>query len=63
MLLRWEWPVRRGFWSCGRSHELTVKMAEGGGGKVKTIQSDSEFQKELVLAAERLVVVDFFATW
>ena len=40
-----------------------VKMADGGGGKVKTIQSDSEFQKELVLAAERLVVVDFFATW
>ena len=38
-------------------------MADGGGDKVKTILSDSEFQKELVLAVERLVVVDFYATW
>ena len=39
-----------------------LKMAAGGG-KVKAITSDSDFQKELALNSESLIVVDFFATW
>ena len=31
--------------------------------RVKLISSDSEFQKELSLVGQQLVVVDFFATW
>ena len=30
---------------------------------VRQIASDSEFQKELALHSQTLVVVDFFATW
>lgn len=32
-------------------------------GRVKVIPSDQEFQKELIVAGDKLVVVDFFATW
>ena len=40
-------------------------MATGGGGsgKIKNIVSDADFQKELITAGDRLVIVDFFATW
>ena len=31
--------------------------------RVKQISSDSDFQKELSLLGQQLVVVDFFATW
>ena len=33
------------------------------GGRIKVVASDSDFQKELVTAGDRLVVADFFATW
>ena len=35
----------------------------GGGEKVKDILSDQEFQKELVVAESRLVIVNFSASW
>jgi thiol-disulfide isomerase/thioredoxin len=38
-------------------------MATGGGGKVKNIVNDAEFQRELNAAGDRLVVVNFSATW
>ena len=38
-------------------------MAAGGGGRIKNVVSDAEFQMELIAAGEQLVVVDFFATW
>ncbi len=34
-----------------------------GGGNLKVIPNDSEFQKELIVVGDKLVVVDFFATW
>ena len=40
-----------------------VSCFHAGGGKVKLIASDSDFQKELALNSESLIVVDFFATW
>lgn len=30
---------------------------------VRVVEKDSEFQKELIVAGSKLVVVDFFATW
>lgn len=33
------------------------------GGRIKVVASDSDFQKELATAGDRLLVVDFFATW
>lgn len=48
-------------------YELTktdFTMATGGAtGNVKEVPSDRDFQQELVLASNKLVVVDFFATW
>ena len=41
----------------------TYAMAAGGGGRMKNVVSDAEFQMELIAAGEQLVVVDFFATW
>ena len=40
-------------------------MASGSGaqGNVKVVGSDSNFQKELLTAGDKLVLVDFFATW
>ena len=32
-----------------------------GKGRLKTVLSDTEFQKELIAAGERVVVVDFYA--
>jgi len=32
-------------------------------GNVKTILTDSDFQKELIVAGDKLVIVCFFATW
>ena len=40
-----------------------VTMAEGSSNAVKVVASDTEFQRELALANEKLVVVDFYATW
>ncbi len=34
-----------------------------GLGNVKVVPSDADFQKELIVAGDKLVVVDFFATW
>ena len=45
---------------CGWS--LVFSKASGGG-TVKAITSDSDFQKELALNSESLIVVDFFTTW
>ena len=39
-------------------------MATGSStSKVKVISVDGDFQRELTLANDKLVVVDFFATW
>ncbi len=34
-----------------------------GGGGIIHIENDAHFQQELDKAGEKLVVVDFFATW
>lgn len=40
-------------------------MASGSstGVSVKAVVSDGDFQNELVIAGDKIVVVDFFATW
>lgn len=45
-----------------RAIRYSSEMAQGGS-RVKVILSDSEFQKELISSGNKLVVVDFFATW
>lgn len=41
---------------------LSQIMAEVPG-NVKVILTDSDFQKELIVAGDKLVIVGFFATW
>ena len=43
--------------------KIKPNMATGLSGRVKAIQSDSEFQRELIAVGEKLIVADFFATW
>ena len=38
-------------------------MATGGSSRVKAVLSDSDFQRELIAVGDKLIVVDFFATW
>ena len=38
-------------------------MAAAGNSNVKEIKDDNQFKRELTMALEKLVVVDFFATW
>ena len=40
-----------------------LKKRKGPSGKVKDILSDADFQRELVAAGDRLVVVNFSAVW
>ena len=42
---------------------VMATVGGGGGEKVKDILSDQEFQKELVVAESRLVIVNFSASW
>lgn len=48
------------------AYQLTNCVAVGeamatGKGRLKTVLSDTEFQKELIAAGESVVVVDFYA--
>ena len=51
-------------WKTNLNHLLMASGGkEGGGGKIKNVLSDSEFQKELITAGDRLVVVNFCVDW
>lgn len=68
-------PAPAGDWGEGFAHEFNHTpihmlyahfdsqiMAEVPG-NVKVILTDSDFQKELIVAGDKLVIVGFFATW
>ena len=60
-MIRWVWIYGI---LIKHNNQESFKMAAGSStSKFKVISVDGDFQRELTLANDKLVVVDFFATW